>query len=144
MNYELDTYLDALTDFPKQDIVLRTEKGEAVFVKMDIFKGLLWYTYKENRIKWYKLTLAQVNEIISLNKSGEKVAALEEYEFDLIEESKVDFENVVGQDSLTRFDTPKRKKKRRSKNQQRTSKNQQNKGTNKRRPHRSAKYNKKA
>jgi hypothetical protein len=151
LNYELETYLDALTDFPKQDTVLRTEKGEAVFVKMDIFKGLLWYTYKENRIKWYKLTLEQVNEIISLNKSGEKVVALEEYEFDLIEETKVDFENVVGQDSLTRFDIPKRKKKRRNRNHQRANKNQQKTGRdqqnisgNKRRPHkRSANNNKK-
>lgn len=151
LNYELDTYLDALTDFPRQDTVLITEKGEAVFVKMDIFKSLLWYTYKENRIKWHKLTLKQVNEIISLNKSGEKVAALEEYELDLIEETKIDFENVVGQDSLTRFDAPKRKKKRRSRNQkrnfqnrQRTGRNQQNKDTNNRRPHkRSANNNKK-
>ena len=151
LNYELDTYLDALTDFPRQDTVLITEKGEAVFVKMDIFKSLLWYTYKENRIKWYKLTLEQVNEIISLNKSGEKVVAIEEYELDLIEETKIDFENVVGQDSLTRFDAPKRKKKRRSRNQkrnfqnkQRKGRNQQNKDTNNRRPHkRSANNNKK-
>lgn len=152
LNYELDTYLDALTDFPKQDTVLKTEKGEAVFVKMDIFKGLLWYTYKENHIKWYKLKLAQVNEIISLNKRGKKVTALEEYELDLIEETKVDFENVVGQDSLTRFDVPKRKKKRKNRKQKQNFQNQQRKGrnkqkndTNNRRPHkRSANNNKKA
>ena len=144
LNYELDTYLDALKDFPKQDTVLKTEKGDAVFVKMDIFKGLIWYTYKENRVKWFKLTLEQLNEIIFLNKNGEKASSIEEYELDLIEEAKVDFENVVGQDSLTRFDTPKRKKKRRGKNQKRTARNQQNTGNNKRRPHkRSANNNKK-
>ena len=144
LNYELDTYLDALKDFPKQDTILKTEKGDAVFVKMDIFKGLIWYTYKENRIKWFKLTLEQLNEIIFLNNSGEKVASIEEYEQDLIIETKVDFENVVGQDSLTRFDTPKRKKKRRGKNQKRTARNHQNTGNNKRRPHkRSANNNKK-
>ncbi len=124
LNYELDTYLDALTGFPKQDIVLKTEKGDGVFVKMDIFKELLWYTYKENRTKWYKLTVDQVKEIIETNKSGEKVPSLEDYESDLIEEAKVDFENVVGQDSLTRFDVPKRKKKRRSKNRNRKNTNQ--------------------
>ncbi len=143
LNYELDTYLDALHGFPKQDIVLNTEKGEAVFVKMDIFKGLLWYTYKENRNKWYKLTLEQVNEIISLNKSKEKVAALEEYEFDLIQEAKVDFENVVGQDSLTRFDAPKRKNKRRKNKHQRAGRNRQNNGSNKRRPHKKSANNNK-
>ena len=144
LNYELDTYLDALKDFPKQDTVLKTEKGDAVFVKMDIFKGLIWYTYKENRVKWFKLTLEQLNEIVFLNKNGEKVSSIEEYELDLIEEAKVDFENVVGQDSLTRFDTPKRKKKRRGRNQRRTAGNHQNTGNNKRRPHkRSANNNKK-
>jgi cell fate regulator YaaT (PSP1 superfamily) len=115
LNYELDTYLDALKDFPKQDIVLKTEKGDASFIKMDIFKGLLWYTYVENRSKWFKLTLEQVHEIIALNKNQEKATSLEDYEDDLIEEVTTDFENVVGQDSLTRFDVPKRTKKRRNK-----------------------------
>ena len=123
LNYELDTYLDALTDFPKADVVLKTEKGEATFIKMDIFKRVFWYTYKENRSKWYKLTLEQVKEIIELNKNNETVHSLEEYELDLIEERIDKFEDVVGQDSLTRFDIPKRKKKR--KNRSRNSKNQQ-------------------
>jgi len=124
LNYELDTYLDALADFPRQDIVLRTEKGEATFIKMDIFKGLLWYTYKENRAKWFKLTLEQVKEIIELNKNKEKALSLEEYETDLIEVATVDFENVVGQDSLTRFDIPKRKKKPNNRKKHRNSQNQ--------------------
>ena len=120
LNYELDTYLDALTGFPKPDVILKTEKGTATFIKMDIFKGLLWYTYKENRAKWYKLTLEQVQEIIALNKNNELISSLEEYEADLIEIAKVDFENVVGQDSLTRFDVPKRKKKRKNKSKNRS------------------------
>jgi cell fate regulator YaaT (PSP1 superfamily) len=127
LNYELDTYLDALHNFPKQETILKTKKGLATFVKMDIFKGLLWYTYKENRIKWYKLTLDQVNEIIELNKKGEEISSLEEYEADLFVDTKVDFENVVGQDSLTRFDKAKRRNKRRSKrkNQQKPAQNNQ-------------------
>lgn len=130
LNYELDTYMDALSDFPKQEKVLKTIQGDAVFVKMDIFKNLLWYTYKENRTKWYKLTLDQVKEIISLNNTDEKVASLEDYELELIEEVKaVDFEDVVGQDSLTRFDTPKRKKGNRRKKPSRNTRNQR-KGNN--------------
>lgn len=121
LNYELDTYLDALTDFPRQDIVLKTKKGEAVFIKMDIFKRVLWYTYKEDRNKWFKLTLEHVKEIIELNKNNKPVTSLEDYEFELLVENVVTYEDVVGQDSLTRFDAPKRKsnhKKNKNKNLQ--------------------------
>ena len=119
LNFELDTYLDALKAFPKQEKVLKTESGDAVFVKMDIFKKLLWYTYKDKSFKWYQLSLDQVHEIIELNKNNEEAAPLEDYESDAIEEVKIDFENVVGQDSLTRFDAPKAKKGRRRNNRNR-------------------------
>jgi len=119
LNFELDTYLDALKAFPKQDKVLKTENGDAVFVKMDIFKKLLWYTYKDNSFKWFKLSLDQVLEIIELNKNNEEAAPLEDYESDITELVKVDFENVVGQDSLTRFDAPKQKKGRKKNNRNR-------------------------
>ncbi|WP_299063011.1 regulatory iron-sulfur-containing complex subunit RicT [uncultured Polaribacter sp.] len=119
LNFELDTYLDALKSFPKQDLVLKTEKGDAVFVKMDIFKEHLWYTYKEERFKWFRLTLEQVLEIVALNKNNKKSISLEEYEADVEIIEKVDFEDAVGQDSLTRFDVPKtnnRKRNNRNKN----------------------------
>ena len=118
LNFELDTYLDALNDFPKQEKILKTESGDAEFVKMDIFKKLLWYTYKENRSKWYKLSLEQVQEIIDLNNKNQVSIPLEDYESDIEEVVAVDFENVVGQDSLTRFDTPK-KNRRRNRNKKR-------------------------
>ena len=116
LNFELDTYLDALKSFPKQDLVLKTEKGDAVFVKMDIFKNHLWYTYKEERFKWFRLTLEQVLEIVDLNKNNEKSLSLEEYEADVEIPVKVDFEDAVGQDSLTRFDVPKTSKRRNNRN----------------------------
>ena len=118
LNFELDSYLDALNDFQKQEKILKTESGDAEFVKMDIFKKLLWYTYKENRSKWYKLSLEQVQEIIDLNNKNEVSIPLEDYESDIEEVVAVDFENVVGQDSLTRFDTPK-KNRRRNRNKKR-------------------------
>ena len=118
LNFELDTYLDALNDFPKQEKILKTESGDAEFVKMDIFKKLIWYTYKENRSKWYKLSLEQVQEIIDLNNKNEVSIPLEDYESEIEEVAAVDFENVVGQDSLTRFDTPK-KNRRRNRNKKR-------------------------
>ena len=118
LNFELDSYLDALNAFPKQEKILKTESGDAEFVKMDIFKKLIWYTYKENRSKWYKLSLEQVQEIIDLNNKNEVSIPLEDYESEIEEVVAVDFENVVGQDSLTRFDTPK-KNRRRNRNKKR-------------------------
>ena len=126
LNYELDSYLDALKAFPKTEVKLRTEKGTAVCQKTDIFKGHMWYAYEGEWMNWHKLTTAQANEIIAANAKKEKVESLEDYASELIEEAKVDFENVVGQDSLTRFDKPKsnnRRKKNRSKNTNRNQKN---------------------
>ena len=114
LNYELDAYLDALKEFPKTDTKLYTEKGTAVCQKTDIFKGFMWFAYEGEWMNWHKLTTAQAREIIELNKKKQKIASLEEYASELVEDTKADFENVVGQDSLTRFDSPKRKNKRRN------------------------------
>ncbi|WP_298532409.1 regulatory iron-sulfur-containing complex subunit RicT [uncultured Algibacter sp.] len=114
LNYELDTYLDALKSFPKTDTKLYTEKGAAVCQKTDIFKGHMWYAYEGEWMNWHKITTVQANEIIEINKTKKKIASLEEYASDLVEDTKTEFENVVGQDSLTRFDGPKRNKKRRN------------------------------
>lgn len=120
LNYELDTYLDALKDFPKTEVKLHTKKGTAVCQKIDIFKGLLWYAYEGDWSNWHILTTAQANTIIQANGKKEPVNSLEEYAVELQEESKPDFNNVVGQDSLTRFDKKgsakkKRKNKRKKK-----------------------------
>jgi len=114
LNYELDTYLEALQSFPKTDIKLYTEKGTAVCQKTDIFKGVMWYAYEGEWMNWHRLSTEHANEIIALNAKKEKVPSLEEYAAELIEDTKIEYENVVGQDSLTRFDSPKGKRKRRN------------------------------
>lgn len=114
LNYELDTYLDALKKFPKTDTKLYTEKGTAVCQKTDIFRGHMWYAYEGEWMNWHKITTEQAAEIIALNKDKKKIASLEEYASDLVEDTKTEFENVVGQDSLTRFDSPKPNKKRKN------------------------------
>ena len=127
LNYELDAYMDALKEFPKTDVKLYTEKGKAVCQKIDIFQGFMWFTYEGEWTNWHKLTTTQANEIIELNNKKENVASLEEYASELVAETKNEFENVVGQDSLTRFDSPKRKSKRRNnKNRNRRRKPHQN------------------
>jgi hypothetical protein len=116
LNYELDTYLEALESFPNTETKLQTEKGYATCQKIDIFKGLLWYAYEKEFANWHELTVEKANEIIALNKKGEKPLALEEFIIEAPKAEKEPYSNVVGQDSLTRFDQPKQKgKKRRNK-----------------------------
>ena len=112
LNYELDSYMDALKDFPKTDTWLQTEKGAAVFQKMDIFKGLVWYAYKDNPMQWHQLEVKRANEIVELNKVKKKVQSLEDFAFEIVT-AKTDEKvfDVVGQDSLTRFDKAKKKRK---------------------------------
>ena len=114
LNYELDSYLDALKGFPKTEIKLQTEKGIAVCQKTDIFKGHMWYAYEGEWANWHIITTVQANEIIALNKKNQKVTSLEEYALEVVQDTKTEFENVVGQDSLTRFDSPKPNKKRKN------------------------------
>lgn len=132
LNYELDSYLDALKAFPKKEKKLQTEKGTAICQKTDIFKGLMWYAYEGEWMNWHILSATQANEIIEKNKKGEKVASLEEYAVEHIEDTKTEFENVVGQDSLTRFDNPKRNNRR---------KNNKNRNRNNKRRNRNPKNN---
>lgn len=120
LNYELDMYLDALKAFPKGDLKLRTEKGYATHIKTDVFKQQMWYVYNDDsgvNSGLIPLKPDRVREIIRMNKDGEKPADLNEY----IEETitaEPDYTNVVGQDSLSRFEhtfkTKKKKKKSRN------------------------------
>lgn len=127
LNYELDLYLEALKDFPSPDSRLVTEKGIAFCQKTDIFKGILWFSYKDEPSNWHTLTKDQVQEIIDKNKAKKPVVSLESYAVENIEQEKLIFENVVGQDSLTRFDRPKSrnkgKKNKRRNNRKRPAKN---------------------
>ncbi|MBT8256396.1 MAG: hypothetical protein KJO23_07635 [Bacteroidia bacterium] len=113
LNYELDTYLEALDEFPKTDIKLNTDKGRAHCQKIDIFKGLMWFSYENEGMIWHEMEVAKVNEIVALNKKGNNATSLEDYIEDKIVADKELYNNVVGQDSLTRFDQPKRRRNKR-------------------------------
>lgn len=102
LNYELDTYLDALQQFPDNAESLQTAKGRAILVKKDIFKNLMWYTLSDSN-KQYPLTIDRVNEIVRLNKKGEIVEELKHIELVNGKETvEIDagFVDVVGQISL--------------------------------------------
>jgi len=112
LNYELDTYMDALKDIPNNVDRLDTVKGIAYLQKTDIFKRLMWFTYPGDDA-WIPLHIEQVKEIQAMNKEGKKPDDLKNNMAEIaVKETstKYDYENVVGQDSLTRLDGNKRKK----------------------------------
>ncbi|HTD41948.1 MAG TPA: regulatory iron-sulfur-containing complex subunit RicT [Mucilaginibacter sp.] len=123
LNYELDTYMDALKYIPDNVNVLKTEKGDARLQKTDIFKKLMWFSYPMED-SWIPLELDRVKEIQKQNKEGIIPPDLGEIvEIEAKPAKALDYENVVGQDSLTRLDERNRnKKKNKNKN-----KNQGNK-----------------
>ena len=112
LNYELDFYQEALKDFPKSNSKILTEKGIAYCQKIDIFKGLLWFVYKNDSVDWHQLSVDNVKEILKINAKGEKIESLEQYTI-YETSSDVSFENVFGQDSLTRFDYKKKNRNKR-------------------------------
>ena len=109
LNYELDSYVDALKEFPSLKTKLQTAKGTAHPQKIDIFKGVMWFTYRDDPSNFIMLSVDTVKEIIELNKKGEKPAALFG-EQEVEAKPQHDYENVVGQDDLSRFDKPKKSK----------------------------------
>jgi cell fate regulator YaaT (PSP1 superfamily) len=108
LNYELDMYLEAIKSFPSTEAKLYTEKGYAYHVKTDVFKRQLWYAYAgEAGIGGGLICLdpTRVHEIIRMNKNNQKPADLKDFEEDKVFTKKEpDYDNVVGQDSLNRFD----------------------------------------
>lgn len=81
LNYEYDTYVDALKAFPDTHIVLRTKKGDASYSKTDVFKGLMWYSYVFDRNNMMAIPAEKVKEIIAMNNKGKMPEQLEDYAF---------------------------------------------------------------
>lgn len=111
LNYELDMYVEAIKDFPKSNVKLKTKKGDAFMQKMDIFRRKVWYSYSSEPSNFIELPLDKVQEIVFQNKKGNHPESLEMYIKAFVEEPKHDYENVVGQDSITRFDKKRSQKK---------------------------------
>lgn len=101
LNYELDTYLDALQHFPDNCDTIQVTKGNAYLIKKDIFKNLMWYTLPDST-KQYPLTIERVKKIKSLNQQGVIPDELEAVEVTSTKPKEVEpeFVDVVGQISL--------------------------------------------
>ncbi len=111
LNYELDTYLDALQHFPDDADVIEVAKGRAFLVKKDIFRNLMWYTMADST-KHYPLTIETVKKIKDQNRKGVKPEALETVEIvsGKPKEVEPEFVDVVGQISLRSLEKNSRKR----------------------------------
>lgn len=118
LNYELDMYLDAIKSFPSTEVKLQTEKGTAFHIKTDVFKRQLWYMYEGEAsfgVGLVALTPERAAEIIKVNKTGKKPADLKDFDTHVqVARKEPDYDNVVGQDSLNRFDNTFSKNKKRN------------------------------
>ena len=122
LNYELDCYVDKQKSFPPKD-PLETQEGKAWFCKMEIYKGLYWYSLDpDNPINMTAIPVERVAEIQKMNSNGEKPPKLVEKAFDNID--PISFNNVVGNDSVTRFENRQDNKKRRSERGKRRNNNE--------------------
>lgn len=127
LNYELDTYLDALQHFPNNADMLEINRGRAMLVKKDIFRNLMWYTLPDSN-KQYPLTITRVLEIKEMNKLGQKPDELQAVEVisSKPREIEPEFVDVVGQISLRSLEKTSRRN--RDREQSRGREQQQQKG----------------
>ncbi len=114
LNFELDTYMEAIEAFPKRADSIYTQRGKAVLVKTDIFKGLMYYTYivDGKRGKFYALPIKRVKEIIAMNKNKEKPADLVSMEAYMAMEAVTNQNDYESVNEVIELPMEERKKKR--------------------------------
>lgn len=121
LNYELETYKDALSDIPNVEKALLTEKGPAYLQKTDIFRKVMWFGYEGDH-NWHVLDVSRVAAIIEMNKKGKKPATLAE---DALHDEIVDAALNADLEAMDRkFNKGKKKKKKKKKNRNRGPQNQ--------------------
>ncbi|MBK6341799.1 MAG: hypothetical protein IPF41_04195 [Flavobacteriales bacterium] len=108
LNYELDMYIEAIKSYPSQNAKLKTQQGTGAHIKTDIFSGKMWYGFKKpgEGFVMAGFPIDVVRGILAQNKEGIEP----EVDLNMADEpveavKQPDYENVVGQDELTRFDT---------------------------------------
>ncbi len=123
LNYELDTYLEALKAFPEHVDTLEVENGRAKLMKTDILKGLMYYQVG-NSGAFYPLTIDNVKSIKEMNKQGNKPESIADLAVSDDKEEEIEFADVVGQISLKTLEKAEKKKRFKNKKKQ-SSGNQQ-------------------
>ncbi len=95
LNYELETYMDALKDIPTIEKPLQTIKGDAFLQKTDIFKRVMWFGYRGEESNWIPITVDRVQEVLALNAKGERPQTI-----DGAESAKIELELEKGSGPL--------------------------------------------
>ena len=118
LNYELDTYLDALQGFPENADMLQVARGTATLIKKDIFKNLMWYVLPDSN-KQYPLTIERVRKIRSLNNQNVIPEELEAVEVvsSKTKEVEPEFVDVVGHISLKSLEKADKKRQQKGRDQ---------------------------
>ncbi len=111
LNFELDSYVDALSDFPSSNTILETEKGRAFCIKIDVFKKKMWFAYVDNSMAWYDLDVAEVKKMMKINSKGQKSIPLEELKT-FTGADKVETVDLIQENNLDRFEKKKPNKQR--------------------------------
>ncbi len=112
LNYEVDSYMDERKNFPSSEIHLDTHLGKAIHIKTDVYRHIMWYVLEGGPGSGIiPLATEKVKDIIEQNKKGQR-ADVTPVKIDVpITPENLEFTNVVGQESLTRFDNPADRKK---------------------------------
>lgn len=130
LNYELDTYIDARRSFPRPNAPLESLEGSYHLVKSDILRRTMWFSPDPNSTAiMIALDVDRVRKIMAMNRRGEKIDTIEDKSIEApVVVVEPQFENVVGQDSLTRFDPNRSGSSRGNRNGRRRNGNSQTEG----------------
>ncbi len=121
LNFENDTYKEEAKKFPPTHKRLKTKSGEAFFQKMDILSGMMWYSPVDNPSNFIPISRDDVRKIQAMNAEGKSPDSLDDYTESKTEDVKYD--NVIGQDDLTRFDKKEKRNSNRNKKNNRNNRN---------------------
>jgi hypothetical protein len=138
LNFENDNYKEESKKFPPTQQRLKTKSGEAFFQKMDILSGMMWYSPTDNPSNYIPIFRDDVKKIQDMNAKGKTPDSLDD--FTEVKDEGIKYDNVIGQDDLTRFD--KKEKRPNNKNRNRKPRNNRSKNNNTARANNNNKANK--
>ena len=104
LNFELDSYLDVLNNFPPSNSTLDTEKGRAFCIKIDVFKKRMWFAYADSPVAWHDIDIKVVSKELANNKKGIKAPPLEEMSASDVQTVKAAPVDLIQENSVDRFE----------------------------------------
>ncbi len=102
LNYEYSSYMEELKHFPDSNLYLKTQKGDAIHQKSDVFKKMMWYAYKDNLMHLFAIPVEKVLEIQKMNQNGKFPENIEDYAE--INQKNTDYDIQMDAEDLGRFD----------------------------------------